>query len=122
MQFLRLKGRKSQADFEGGAITSDAVAVRLREVDKRIGLIDAQRYPAENFRQTSATLVGYILYDGGEPECEYSFRWWKADEPGPEPGDPTCHTIRKFMKAIPLSLQHRKLSQLASVCPFGKPV
>ncbi len=41
MQFSRLKGKKIQADFDGGAITSDAGAVLLREVDKRIGLIDA---------------------------------------------------------------------------------
>lgn len=41
MQFSRLKGRKIQADFKGGAITSDAGAVLLREVDKRVGLIDA---------------------------------------------------------------------------------
>ena len=41
VQFSRLKGKKIQADFDGGAITSDAGAVLLREVDKRIGLIDA---------------------------------------------------------------------------------
>lgn len=41
MQFSRLKGRKIQADFDGGAITADAGAVLLGEVDKRIGLIDA---------------------------------------------------------------------------------
>ncbi len=41
MQFSRLKGKNIQADFDGGAITSDAGAVLLREVDKRIGLIDA---------------------------------------------------------------------------------
>ncbi len=41
MSFSRLKGKKIQADFKGGAITSDAGALLLREVDKRIGLIDA---------------------------------------------------------------------------------
>jgi hypothetical protein len=38
--FSSLKAKKIQADFDGGAITSDAGAVLLREVDKRIGLID----------------------------------------------------------------------------------
>ena len=41
MSFSRLRGKKIQADFKGGAITSDAGAVLLREVDKRLGLIDA---------------------------------------------------------------------------------
>ncbi len=39
--FSSLKARKIQADFDGGAITSDAGALLLREVDRRIGLIDA---------------------------------------------------------------------------------
>jgi hypothetical protein len=38
--FSSLNAKKIQADFDGGAITSDAGAVLLREVDKRIGLID----------------------------------------------------------------------------------
>ena len=33
--------KKIQADFKGGHLTSDAGAVLLREVDRRIGLIDA---------------------------------------------------------------------------------
>jgi len=33
--------KKIHADFNGGSLTSDAGAVLLREVDKRIGLIDA---------------------------------------------------------------------------------
>jgi len=37
--FSSLKSRKIQADFNGGALTSDAGALLLREVDKRIGLI-----------------------------------------------------------------------------------
>jgi hypothetical protein len=40
MSFSRLRGKKIQADFNGGAITSDAGVLLLREVDKRIGLID----------------------------------------------------------------------------------
>ena len=39
--FSNLKNKKIQADFNGGSLTSDAGALLLREVDKRIGLIDA---------------------------------------------------------------------------------
>ena len=39
--FSSLGPKKIQADFAGGKITSDAGAALLREVDKRIGLIDA---------------------------------------------------------------------------------
>ena len=39
--FSSLGRKKIQADFAGGKITSDAGAALLREVDKRIGLIDA---------------------------------------------------------------------------------
>jgi len=39
--FSNLKNKKIQADFNGGSLTSDAGAVLLREVDNRIGLIDA---------------------------------------------------------------------------------
>jgi hypothetical protein len=39
--FSSLGSRKIHADFNGGSLTSDAGAVLLREVDKRIGLIDA---------------------------------------------------------------------------------
>ena len=39
--FTRLHRKKVQADFNGGQITSDAGALLLREVDQRIGLIDA---------------------------------------------------------------------------------
>ena len=39
--FSNLKNKKIQADFNGGTLTSDAGALLLREVDKRIGLIDA---------------------------------------------------------------------------------
>ena len=39
--FTSLHRKKVQADFDGGAITSDAGALLLREVDQRIGLIDA---------------------------------------------------------------------------------
>jgi hypothetical protein len=35
-----LRGKKLQADFDGGALTSDAGALLLREVDRRTGLID----------------------------------------------------------------------------------
>ena len=41
LTFARLGRRNIQADFTGGAITSDAGATLLREVDRRIGLLDA---------------------------------------------------------------------------------
>ena len=41
MLFSSLHRKKIQADFNGGQITSDAGALLLREVDQRIGLIDA---------------------------------------------------------------------------------
>jgi hypothetical protein len=41
LQFSSLKDKKILADFNGGSLTSDAGAVLLREVDKRIGLLDA---------------------------------------------------------------------------------
>ena len=41
VEFSSLNRRKVVSDFEGGQITSDAGAVLLREVDRRIGLIDA---------------------------------------------------------------------------------
>lgn len=39
--FSRLKSRNVVADFNGGTLTSDAGGLLLREVDRRIGLIDA---------------------------------------------------------------------------------
>ena len=39
--FSNLGRKKIQADFAGGKLTSDAGAALLREVDRRIGLIDA---------------------------------------------------------------------------------
>jgi len=41
LEFSSLGGKKIQADFHGGQLTSDAGAALLREVDRRIGLIDA---------------------------------------------------------------------------------
>lgn len=41
LTFASLGRRKTQADFNGGQITSDAGAALLREVDRRIGLVDA---------------------------------------------------------------------------------
>jgi len=41
IEFSRLSRKKIQADFNGGTLTSDAGALLLRELDKRIGLIDA---------------------------------------------------------------------------------
>jgi len=39
--FSSLGRKKIRADFKGGCLTSDAGALLLREVDKRLGLIDA---------------------------------------------------------------------------------
>lgn len=39
--FSRLRGRQLVADFDGGRLTSDAGALLLREVDRRLGLMDA---------------------------------------------------------------------------------
>jgi len=41
VEFSTLKGKKILADFNGGKITSDAGALLLRQVDNRIGLMDA---------------------------------------------------------------------------------
>jgi hypothetical protein len=39
--FSSLTRKKVQADFNGGSLTSDAGALLLRELDRRIGLVDA---------------------------------------------------------------------------------
>jgi hypothetical protein len=39
--FSSLNSKKIQADFNGGSLTSDAGALLMREVNRRIGLIDA---------------------------------------------------------------------------------
>ena len=41
LEFSSIGRQKIRADFNGGKLTSDAGATLLREVDKRIGLIDA---------------------------------------------------------------------------------
>ena len=41
LRFSRLKSRNVVADFAGGTLTSDAGGLLLREVDRRIGLVDA---------------------------------------------------------------------------------
>ena len=41
LDFTRLGRRQVVADFLGGRLTTDAGALLLREVDRRIGLIDA---------------------------------------------------------------------------------
>ena len=47
LEFSRCQGRQVQAEFSGGAITSDGGVVLLRQVDQRIGLTErlAQRLP-----------------------------------------------------------------------------
>jgi hypothetical protein len=39
--FASLGSKKVQADFKGGSLTSDAGALLLRQVDKKLGLLDA---------------------------------------------------------------------------------
>ncbi len=41
LSFSSLGSRKVQADFSAGALTTDAGALLLREVDRRLGLLDA---------------------------------------------------------------------------------
>jgi hypothetical protein len=41
LPFATLNGRRLEADFSGGALTTDAGALLLREADKRLGLLDA---------------------------------------------------------------------------------
>jgi hypothetical protein len=41
LPFATLNGRRVEADFSGGALTTDAGALLLREADKRLGLLDA---------------------------------------------------------------------------------
>ena len=41
LAFSSLGRKKIRADFKGGRLTSDAGALLLREVDKRLGLVDA---------------------------------------------------------------------------------
>jgi hypothetical protein len=41
IELSSIKSKKIAADFNGGTLTSDAGAVLLRELDKRLGLIDA---------------------------------------------------------------------------------
>jgi Transposase DDE domain group 1 len=41
LSFSRLASRKVEADFSGGALTTDAGALLLREADRRLGLLDA---------------------------------------------------------------------------------
>lgn len=41
LAFATLNGRRVEADFSGGALTTDAGALLLREADRRLGLLDA---------------------------------------------------------------------------------
>jgi hypothetical protein len=41
LRFASLDSRRLEADFSGGALTTDAGALLLREVDRRLGLLDA---------------------------------------------------------------------------------
>jgi hypothetical protein len=54
MEFTAVGRRKLVADFLGGRLTSDAGAVLLREVDRRLGLIDAIDAAIPDPREPSA--------------------------------------------------------------------
>ncbi len=41
IEFSRVSGKKVQAVFDGGKITSDGGAPLLREIDRQLGLIEA---------------------------------------------------------------------------------
>ena len=60
LAFSALGGRKALADFDGRGMTSDAGAVLLREVDRRIGLIEVlvvlEPYAAAAFRAHDSSL------------------------------------------------------------------
>jgi hypothetical protein len=66
--FANLNRKIIQADFNGGSLTSDAVALLLRELDKRIGLTEAisncipdPRHPLYTVHQQSTMLAQRIL-------------------------------------------------------------
>jgi hypothetical protein len=68
LTFSSLGRKKIQADFTGGHLTSDAGAVLLREVDKRLGLVEAlagcfsdPRDPAKT-RHTLRTLLAQRVF------------------------------------------------------------
>ena len=68
MFLSNLFSQKIQADFDGGAITSDAGALLLREVDKRIGLTQAladvipdPRHPALTLHSQPSMLAQRII-------------------------------------------------------------
>lgn len=42
--FASLGRKKIQADFNGGSLTSDAGALLLRELDRRMGLVEAMNH------------------------------------------------------------------------------
>ena len=58
MTFSSLGSQKVQADFDGGQITSDAGALLLREVDRRIGLTQALADVIPDPRHPALTLHG----------------------------------------------------------------
>jgi len=60
--------------------------------EKPVRPLSVVTYPAKDICQASATLVGYITSDGGDPNCEYCFRWWPEGESEPEPGDESRQT------------------------------
>ena len=66
--FSSLGRQKIQADFAGGSLTSDAGGLLLREVDRRLGLIDAladclsdPRDPAKIIHEQRTMLAQRIL-------------------------------------------------------------
>ena len=50
LEFPALKGKKVQAQFSGGAITSDGGVLLLRQMDRQLGLINAVNQAIEDPR------------------------------------------------------------------------
>jgi hypothetical protein len=68
LTFASLGRKKIQADFAGGHLTSDGGALLLRQIDKRIGLIDAltaclpdSRDPAKTIHDVRTLLAQRVL-------------------------------------------------------------
>ena len=58
LPFTSLGRRRLQADFAGGTLTSDAGGLLLREVDRRLGLLDALDRAIPDPRDPDALKIG----------------------------------------------------------------
>ena len=69
VQFSSLKSKKTTADFNGGSLTSNIVAVLLRETDKKLGLIDIPKQQFEQLNQKQQ-ILGEFQYAVVTWNCE----------------------------------------------------